>query len=84
MYVFDVHLSEIYCPSLDTPDNGTLSTENVGYLTLVEAQCSEGLAFPDFNNTMYLQGVLAADDQFNDTSSPAVWNSSVSDCHGKG
>jgi Sushi repeat (SCR repeat) len=73
---------EIFCPPLHPPENGSLSTDKVAYNTLVEVQCAEGYAFPDYNKTLYVRCV--EDKPINNSSLPTklVWNASFSDCQG--
>ena len=77
-----LNILAIYCPPLIVPINGSISTFDTDYMTLVNASCTEGYAFPDYNQTIFLLCILV-DDKSNNTSPTLRWNDTLHDCRGE-
>ena len=44
-----------YCPTMDVPDNGTISSTSVEYLAVIEVRCERGFLFPDGRHSISVQ-----------------------------
>jgi len=63
--------SVIYCPKLTAPDNGTLSTLDVVYNTVVKVTCNIGFKMID---NQLVKSLTCLDG--------SVWSDNVTDCQG--